>query len=330
MSTGEQAGFPGKLLVSADAGRRRGAGHVMRCLAVAEAARKGGWSVALSADLSDLAWLRPWVNSLEVERVGVAPTVESLMELVGSGQPDAVLLDHYQFPDVMAALTGTGVVFANLEDDEFGRRTAHVSIDYALGAESAVRPEDGSMRLLRGVSFAPIRAEIRAGRVMDYEARTPSSRGPLGIAVLMGGTDALGLAATVRALIEETGATTVPVDGGLGLVRQLRGAGAVISGAGLSSYELGCLGIPMGLLKVADNQERNYSALVSAGAAAGLGTAAELEDQPHLVRDRLGAWLSDPAGLVARAATGRRLVDGEGAARIMAAVTATRSDLTRR
>ncbi|MBA2443985.1 MAG: hypothetical protein H0V49_01470 [Nocardioidaceae bacterium] len=306
------------LLIRADSGRQRGAGHVMRSLAVAEAAREQGWRVTMSADLSAVGWVTPWIESLGVDSVDPADGVEALVGLVGSTRAHAVLLDSYVFPDALQAIEATGVALANFEDAEFGRRPAHLSIDYSLGAEAASRPDDGSATLLRGISFAPIRAEVRAAR------RGPRGEELLGrpvVAVLMGGTDARGLTATVEALIESAGGRAQPVKGGLGLVSQLRQVDAVISTAGVSAYELACLGVPMALLQVADNQGGNYHAMLAAGAAAGLGTAAELRGQPALVTERLAGWLGDPARLAAATRVARSLVDGDGAARIVGALT---------
>lgn len=320
------------LLIRADAGSQRGAGHVMRCLAVAEAAREHGWRVTMSTHLSAVGWVRPWIESLGVETVETADTVESLVELGGSTRADAVLLDHYGFgdhPDLLPAIEGIGAGLANFEDGEFGRRAAHLSIDYSLGAESMRRPHDGSTYCLRGIRFAPIRAEIRTGRSARPEPCDEPLSGRPVVAVLMGGTDAQGLTATVEALIAQAGGHAHLLDGGLSLVSQLRRADAVISAAGVSAYELACLGIPTTLLQAAENQGANYRAMVAAGAAAGLGTAAELRAQPALVANRLRAWLSDPELLAATARVGRQLVDGRGASRIVAALAATSESLSR-
>lgn len=302
----------------------------MRCLAVAESAREGGWRVTMSADLSALSWVRPWIESLGVDTVDAAETMKSLLGLVGSTRADAVLLDHYDFPDVLSAIAGTGVALANFEDGEFGRRAAHVSIDYALGAEAVARPDDGSLSFLRGIRYAPIRAEIRTGRAVRREPHRMQLPGrPPTVAVLLGGTDAAALTTTVTALVEQLGAHALTVDGGLSLASQLRQADAVISAAGVSVYELACLGIPSALLQVADNQGANYAAMVSAGAAAGLATAAKLHSEPVVVLERLRAWLSDPAHLASTARLGQQLVDGEGAPRIVAALAATCDSLSR-
>lgn len=306
------------LLIRADAGRHRGAGHVMRSLAVAEAAREQGWGVTMSADLDAVRWVTPWIEALGVDSVDPADGVAALVGFVGSTRADAVLLDSYDFPDVLRAIEDTGAVFGNFEDAHFGRRPAHLSIDYSLGAEAASRPDDGSATLLRGISFAPIRAAVRAAR---RDPRGEKLLGPPVVAVLMGGTDARGLAASVETLIEGAGGLTQPVESGLGLVSRLRQVDAVISAAGVSAYELACLGVPMALLQVADNQERNYHSMLAAGAAVGLGTAAEVVGQPALITERLAGWLGNPARMAETARVARSLVDGGGAGRIVSAFT---------
>jgi len=302
----------------------------MRCLAVAEAATELGWFVHLSADLSALSWVQPWIESLGVETVQPFDTVTALWGLAKEMHADAILVDHYDFPNTLSAADAGNVLMANFEDGEFGRRSAHLSIDYALGAETRRRPEDGSLRCLRGIRYAPIRAEIRAGRHVRPEVRRELAREQPQVAVLMGGTDAHGVAAMIDALVADAGGHVLPVKGGWSLASQLQQADAVISAAGVSAYELAHLGLPTALVQIVDNQATNYQALVAAGAVTGLGTTTELHDLPALVAERMRDWLSDPAGMAATARTGQRLVDGDGAARIITALAATRQSMRRR
>ncbi|MEJ7743631.1 MAG: hypothetical protein WKF73_14470 [Nocardioidaceae bacterium] len=331
MTSTSDHGLPSRsLLIRADSGAHRGAGHVMRCLAVAEAATELGWRVHLSADLSALSWVQPWIESLGVETVQPLDTVTALWGLAKEIHADAILLDHYDFPNTLSAADAGNVLMANFEDGEFGRRSAHLSIDYALGAETRRRPDDGSMRCLRGIRYAPIRSEIRAGRLSRPEVGWEPVREQPDVVVVMGGTDAHDLAAMIGAMVADVGGHVLPVETGLSRLSQLQQADAVISAAGVSAYELAHLGIPAALLQIADNQAANYAAMVAAGAVTGLGTTTELHDIRALVAERMRDWLSDPAGMAATARTGQRLVDGDGAARIITALAATRQSMRRR
>ena len=305
-----------RVLIRADAGHAAGAGHVMRTAAVAERARALSWDVMLSADLSAVGWVKPWVRALGVDLLGAVPA-RSLPSLARETSADLVVLDHYGHPDVRPLVNAAGAALVNVEDDDFGRRSADVVIDYGLASELVPRPDDGSGRLLRGIQYAPIRTAVREARARRSSVGGPAKR----VAVLMGGTDAGELAATVSAAVEGAGAEVVHLSRGVAMLDGLADADAVVSAAGVSSYELCCLGIPTALVQVADNQQRNYSALTEAGAVHGLGRADELSVGAGLalaIRD----WLADTERLAAAARTGRSLVDGHGADRIVAALHA--------
>jgi len=315
-----------ELVIRADGGRRRGAGHVMRCLAVAEAAHYRGWPITLSADLSELSWVQPWVADLQVRLVAPCDDAAELAALTAAESARAVLLDHYEFPPAMAEVEAAGAVLVSLEDDAFGRQPAHVAVDYRLGAETAARPDDGSQTLLRGSAYAPVRRQFRMAAVARAAEGSPGS--PLRVAVVAGGTDPSGLAEPLASAVTRAGAEVLRWQRGAAMVEVLATADAVISTAGVSSYELCCLGLPIALVEAADNQRDNYRALTSADAATGLGTAADVAHDPAAVTARLLAWFEDTDHMLRQAAVARELVDGFGADRIVEAI-ASRLEVSR-
>lgn len=90
--------------------------------------------------------------------------------------------------------------------------------------------------------------------------------------------------------------------------KTLRTADAVVSTAGVSSYELCCLGIPLALVEAVENQRDNYRALTSADAATGLGTGRDVAHDPATVTTRLKGWLDDAPRRLRQAATARELL----------------------
>jgi spore coat polysaccharide biosynthesis predicted glycosyltransferase SpsG len=307
---------PGRMLIRAAAGRRAGAGHVMRTLALAEGVRARGGDVVLSADLSDLDWITLWVTDLGIELVAPAAEPDTLAELARGRACDVVVLDDYTFAPARSAVDAVGALLLNVEDGTYGRRVADVVVDGSIGAETRPRPDDDSGTVLRGVSFAPIRAEIRAAR----GARPIDGEAVRRVVVVMGGTDARGVAETVREAVESIEIHVSVPAAGLGLLSALEPTDAVISAAGVSAVELCCLGVPTGLIRATDNQEANYRSLEGAGAVTGLGSADEVVARPEAFAARVREWLSAPARLTATAAEGRRLVDGRGVDRILDAV----------
>lgn len=298
----------------------------MRSMAVAEAATAGGHTVVLAADLTDLRWVEPWVDELGLELVAPTRNVASLAELAGSRGADAVLLDSYEIGEAVAAIRDAGALLASFEDGEHGRREADIVIDYQLGAQDAERPHDGSPTLLRGITFAPIRAQVRA---LASRRPRPAARHVTRAAVVMGGTDIGRLEGLVCDALTALRVDMIPVERGLDALNRLAEAEAVVSAAGVSVYELCHLGMPTAVVLVADNQRGNYEALVQAAVVRGFGTSRELTARPDLFQQELQQWLSDPAARHSRARRARDLVDGRGAPRIVAALTAAVSALGR-
>lgn len=308
-----------RLLIRADAGRSQGSGHVMRSLAVAEAVRDVGCEVALAADLSALGWLRPWVDALGLQVVPDVPGPVELAALARGLDADIVLLDHYGFASARDQVNAAGAMLVNFEDDTYGRRPADIVIDYSLGAEKIPRPDDSSGQLLRGIAFAPLRQQVRAAR----QARAGRTVGRVHeVAVLMGGTDPQSLRPIVSHILAELGVVAMTAPPGLGLLDHITQADAVITAAGSTAYEMCCLGMPIGLVQVADNQSVNVQRLLGAGAATVLGTADELVTEQSGVTQRVGSWLFDHARLARTAETARGLLDGRGAERIADAILA--------
>ncbi|MFP5021076.1 GNAT family N-acetyltransferase [Pseudonocardia phyllosphaerae] len=330
-----------RLLLRCDAGPATGVGHAVRCAAVAEAAAAAGHDVLWSGTLDGLGWL--WAG-LDLpgppSPLPPAGTAADLVALCREHRIDAVHADHYLLDDdLRPALNAAGVVLCTVEDFATGRRPGDVVVDPNLGADTHPRPDDGSGLLLRGPAYAPLRATARRART----AR--AARGATGdvprVLVVMGGTDAAGLLDRVVAALDAARAPAevdvvvpagrdldLPTDGPAwfraiaplpDLPAAMAGADLVVSAAGTTVWELCCVGVPMALVRAADNQTEGYRTVVEAGAAAGLGDAGELAD-PELAAPLLRALLTEPEQREALADRARTVVDGGGAARIVAAV----------
>ncbi|MCA1655425.1 MAG: bifunctional UDP-2,4-diacetamido-2,4,6-trideoxy-beta-L-altropyranose hydrolase/GNAT family N-acetyltransferase, partial [Pseudonocardiaceae bacterium] len=99
-----------------------------------------------------------------------------------------------------------------------------------------------------------------------------------------------------------------------GLPALFAAADLVVSAAGVTLLELCCIGVPVALTQVADNQAAGYAAAVAQGLAAGLGT------DPREHTEVLRALLVDPARRQAMADTAKATVDGRGADRVLDAM----------
>ena len=327
-----------RVLLRCDGGGSLGVGHVMRSLALAEAAVAAGHEV-LVAGRFEGAFLERQLRAAPVEVVRLASPSPGGGQGPGSGLPeplerflpDVVHIDSY---DLSGWLPGS-FVLSNIEDGTFGRRRADVVVDPTFGAELSPRPQDGSGWLLRGSRYTPVRR-----RVVDARRRGPIHDAARSVLVVMGGTDPVGLAPGAVQLLARTGlalevvviavgenarrvraaadgsalslSVLAPVDD---LASLMYASDLVISAAGTTIWELCCLGVPTAAVWAVDNQREGYAQVVAAGAAIGLGGPGLGDDER--AADLLARTLADPRLRDALATAGRRVVDGLGAWRVV-------------
>ena len=190
---------------------------------------------------------------------------------------------------------------------------------------------------LVGILAVPIRRDVRA-QVMSEPVASEGRR----VLVVIGGTDPFGLTPRVvagldavtspldvtvvtpaaqRTAVEKAASSSrhriEPVPFLTDLPAVAAGHDLVISAAGTSVWDFACMGVPMALLCVTDNQVAGYRAVLDAELAVGLG------EPPHDdLLERFGALdaiLRTSADRARLRARGRELVDGRGAWRIVSA-----------
>jgi len=99
----------------------------------------------------------------------------------------------------------------------------------------------------------------------------------------------------------------------------LRGAKLAVTAGGTTLYELASLGVPMVILAIAENQRPTCERFAVADAAGYAGWYGELTPA-RLVEEIMVYW-TEPELLRTLATRARSLVDGRGAARVVAAMT---------
>ena len=232
-----------RVLLRCDGGGPLGVGHVIRSLALAEAAVDAGHEVVVAGHFEG-SFLQGQLAAAPVEVAQLSAwaadgDLQPLIDLVRRLRPDVLHVDSYLAPDrlrVLVTSTGggaglgdedpTSLVVSNMEDGTFGRRPADVVVDPTFGAELSARPADGTPWLLRGSRYTPVRQRVidarrRASddRASDHRAsdhRASDDRGPddnvggvgqvaRSVLVVMGGTDPVGLAPGAVELLARTG-----------------------------------------------------------------------------------------------------------------------------
>jgi len=337
-----------QIVFRADADTRMGAGHIMRCLSLAQAWQDtGGRATFLT--MSDSALLKDRLKSEGM-------TVENLAAQQGSSQDAAqtavlaqhvgaawVIVDGYHF-DVgyQEMLNKSGVQL--LVIDDMGRSDlcdADIVLNQNIHAGEHLYPNrKANIQLMLGTRYALLRREFRKWR--QWKRHTPPEA--RNILVTLGGSDPDNATRKVMQALNHIGAKELEVAVVVGPsnphisslkdaaarcpsgIRLLHSAGNMaelmawadigISAAGSTLYEMAFMGLPGLVLMIADNQAPLAEELHKAGAVLNLGW------QQNLSCDEIGRAIKqmvmDPQMRRKISLRGREMVDGKGVRRVMA------------
>lgn len=311
-----------RVLLRADAGPREGAGHVMRCVSLAQELARLGHE-ALFAGTVELDWLVERLAGYTVLPVTAGELGE---DVIRAAEPDAVVLDSYTIePARVSALDAGLPVLAVVDGDHRGYRVSAL-LDPNLGAE-----RDDPSADYAGADFALVRQEVLAERGRE---------GREGLVAVLGGADPDGAIVAVAEGIAAAGPGFAPVT----VVAQpawhdavravlpaarvvppttelpalLGGADTIVSAAGSTAWDVATLGIPAVLIALAENQRIGLAAARDAGIAATLDWVDGTD--PAALAAQLAGPLSDPGERERMTASALALFNGLGAARAAAAV----------
>ncbi len=339
----------GVLVLRADSGPLIGTGHVMRCLALAQAWQdEGGSALFLTADGAGIA-LR-----LNRERVAHEPVpyplgsdadAQHLARRAIAAGARWVVVDGYHFsPRFHRRLKEAGLRLLVIDDGgKAGAYDADLVLDQNLGAlAEAYADRRPDTRLLLGPAFALLRREFRefhdrqdrrreipevARRVLVTFGGTTHAEVTLCAVVALHGLNDPSVNALVLTggdedeLAELAGASSgsatqielSPRRDDLPAV--MAGADLSLAAAGSSTWERAMMGLPGLLVAVAENQRPIARACHGAGLACDLGVATNLVAATLV--DRLRWLIHDRSARTAMARRGQQLVDGEGVERLL-------------
>jgi len=337
------------LLIRADASVAIGTGHVMRCLALAQAWQdaRGGVTFVM-AESTPAIEERLRGEGVDLVRIsGVRGSDfdgQQLITLVRSRRPLWVILDGYEFgTDYQRALKNERFKVALIDDNGgSGAYAADIVLNQNIHAQECLyRNRQTYTLLLLGTRYALLRREFISAK----EPREISSIGRK-LLVSMGGSDPDNVTRRVIEAIDQAAVAdmqVVVVAGGsnphlasiaesvaksgyncrilnnvTNMHELISWADLAISAAGTACWEYCALGLPAVLVAVAENQIANAEALHAAGAAklvAG-GSRFAVGEMAQLIT-HLANSASERQSL---SRTARTLVDGGGTRRVLSAL----------
>jgi UDP-2,4-diacetamido-2,4,6-trideoxy-beta-L-altropyranose hydrolase len=334
------------LLIRADANSRMGTGHIMRCIALAQAWQVAGGKVVFLSHAPDAAIrTRMEMEGIEIRSLPAAnPSPSDLsntLDLLDTNQARWLVLDGYHFDAeyqqrIRAAGYGLLVV-----DDMAHLKAYHADIllNQNLGAERLKYICDPNTSLLLGPQYVLLRQEFLAWRDRQRHIPDVARR----VLLTMGGSDPENVTLKVlRALeiIQVDGLEIVVVVGGnnphyktlqsvihsfrpnLRMVHDpsdmpelMAWADVAITAGGSTCWELMFMGLPSVVLVLAENQRGIAEGLESAGLAVNLGWFAHATEE--MIADALTAILAAGELRSQMSSSAHELVDGSGCNRVI-------------
>ena len=337
---------PGTLVIRADSSVAMGTGHVMRCLALAQAWQESGGEVLfVTAELTPTISRRLHNEGMKIAMLTSASTSENdaheVAALARKERATWIVVDGYHFNSAyQRSIKNAGFRLLLVDDNgQYGPYCADVILNQnAYARQQMYLSCDPAAKLLVGPDYALLRKEFNSWRNWPRPIK-PVARHLL---ISMGGSDPENFTARILSALRELDPAALEITVVIGganphehSLRQLEsqfsgkmhlqfdvgnmaevmaGADLATSAAGCTCYELAWLQVPMVLLALADNQRLTAQALANAGAAVDAGWFADFDPQrfAHLVHRAV----QDYELRCSLGGNGRRLVDGFGAHRV--------------
>jgi UDP-2,4-diacetamido-2,4,6-trideoxy-beta-L-altropyranose hydrolase len=340
------------LCIRADADSRMGTGHLLRCLALAQAWNEsGGHTIVLTACQSPEVHERLTAEGIHLE----------LLSAVASGERDAeetlglarrlearwVVLDGYHFTaDFQRRVRRDGVRLLAIDDD---RHASHYAADLVLNpnphaTEQLYRAREPYTQLLLGTRFALLRREFLRWRGWTREVPDTARK----VLITLGGSDPHGVSlkaiealhrveipglevilvigpasphSAELAALARSAATSIQIQRDVKDMAELMAwADIAVAAGGTTTWERAMLGLPSLVIILAENQRQPAEASDRMGIAWNLGWHGCLD--AARLSDALRRLIHDRPAREAMSRQGPRWIDGLGASRVVAVMDA--------
>ncbi len=184
-----------KLLIRADAGPMVGTGHVMRTLALGQAWKRQGGSVAfVCGDLPHGLFKTIEAEDFQIYQVRngqcAVADAKDTVEIASAIQPNWIVLDGYRFDDTyQRTFRNIDARLMIIDDHPQARnRRADIVVNQNLKASTDLHHRSGQARILAGPEFALLRSEFTDFHRERRKPR-PIRRQARRILITMGGVD---------------------------------------------------------------------------------------------------------------------------------------------
>lgn len=338
------------LLIRADAEGAMGAGHIMRCIALAQGWQETGGEVffvisRLSTPFETNLTREGFGVIIIDEKAGSAADAEHTRTLAEQNNAAWIILDGYHFNDDYERRV-TGGRQKLLVVDDYGHakhHTADIVLNQNVYATMALYPNHlKRTRFLLGGTYTLLRREfLRQKPASGLPEPGPVKR----ILITMGGSDPDNLTSTIlETLLPITERSQVLITVVVGMMNRffpegsahyrqdyniriirapdnmpelIRQADIAITGAGSTVWEMAFLGTPMIAIVLSENQRMVAAALEQAGAAVTISNRTRVSE---LLGPAISEMMDSAEQRRSMAAKAHRLIDGGGVSRVVMAM----------
>jgi len=341
-----ESGCARMLLVRADAAVTFGTGHVMRCLALAQAWQlKGGDVIFVMAQLTPSIQERLRAESIKVVAVHAVPgSAEDLRQTTNAAlanHAEWIVVDGYHFDThYVSELQKVSSLLLIDDNGELESYSSELVLNQNVHARAEMYAKRAPLtRLLLGPRYTLLRNEFTAYR--DWVRKVPE-RGTR-VLLTMGGSDPKNLTPCLLSALSSlsiddweirvvVGGSAENRSGVAEIAEKFPGrvevmsnvtnmaelmawADLAIAGAGTTCWEMCLLGLPAILAVVAENQRFIAERLAKIGAAVNAGPVESIDGSS--LAQMVVELLNSRSRRLQIAQTARRLVDGKGSERVL-------------
>jgi UDP-2,4-diacetamido-2,4,6-trideoxy-beta-L-altropyranose hydrolase len=338
----------GPLLIRADASLAIGAGHVMRCLALAQVWRRAGGEVTfLMASSTDFTTKRLDSEGFEILKVTASPgtpdDANQIRNMALERRATWIVIDGYHFSAGYVASAKSAKWKILRVEDEPGAEfeLADAILNQNVTAENSTYPEHTRSELLLGPRFALLRTEFAGAWQSDREIPATASK----VLLTTGGGDPKNLLPRLIEAIKLSSAKlqsklvvgTAPdkdllplssyksedsievVVGSHDMVPFEAWADIAIGAAGSTCWEFCALGLPSILIDVIENQRAIAERLSDKGICIHIPFQ---EASPRRIAEEIDRLIASPLLRDEMSRRGKNLVDGHGGYRVVGVMRA--------